>query len=130
MRRRATRLSPFHRLNRLELHPPDLTSRFSARRTRGGVIGMTPTQDSAWRSLASDEHCNLTRQLQDLAGRLERSIELKAQGRIRGLRVLCLEDAIVLEGSARTYHAKQLAQEAVLSVTEGRFSLSNQIIVA
>ena len=90
---------------------------------------MRPTQDSSWRPLASGELGDPPGPLQELAGKLERSIELKAQGRIRGLRVVCRDDAIVLEGSSRTYHAKQLAQEAVLSVTDGRYALSNMIVV-
>ena len=48
----------------------------------------------------------------ELAGRLEGYIERKACGRIRDLRVVCRDDLIILEGRARTYHAKQIAQEA------------------
>jgi hypothetical protein len=90
---------------------------------------MITTRDSGRHDRAPFEHEFLTQQ-KDLVDKLERSIELKAQGRIRDLRVLCLEGSIVLEGSARTYHAKQLAQEAVLSETAGRFALSNHIVVA
>ena len=38
-------------------------------------------------------------------------------------------DLIILQGRARTYHAKQLAQEAVLDVTGGHAALANQIVV-
>jgi len=66
---------------------------------------------------------------QDLAGQLEGYIERKACGRIRDLRVTCRPDLVILEGRARTYHAKQLAQEAVLDFTGGQPALANLIVV-
>jgi hypothetical protein len=90
---------------------------------------MISTRDS-WQQDCAPNEREFPRQQRDLADKLERSIELKAQGRIRDLRVFCLDGSIVLEGSARTYHAKQLAQEAVLSETDGRVALSNHIVVA
>jgi len=66
---------------------------------------------------------------EELAGRLEGYIERKACGRIRDLKVVCRDDLIILEGRARTYHAKQIAQEAVLDVTEGQTALANLIVV-
>ena len=65
----------------------------------------------------------------DLAARIRGSIERKACGRIRDLQVLCSEGLIILQGRSRTYHAKQLAQEAVLDMTEGLPTLANQIEV-
>jgi hypothetical protein len=65
----------------------------------------------------------------DLAERIEVYIERKACGRIRDLHVVCSGDMIILQGRSRTYHAKQLAQEAVLDLTEGRPVLANQIVV-
>ena len=64
-----------------------------------------------------------------LAERLEGYIERRACGRIRDLHVVCQDDTIILSGRARTYHAKQLAQEAVLDLTEGFTALANQIVV-
>ena len=39
------------------------------------------------------------------------------------------DDTIILQGRSRTYHAKQLAQEAVLDLADGRRALANQIVV-
>jgi hypothetical protein len=67
--------------------------------------------------------------IDDLAERIEGYIERKACGRIRDLHVVCSGDLIILQGRSRTYHAKQLAQEAVLDLTDGRPVLANQIVV-
>lgn len=65
----------------------------------------------------------------ELAERLEGYIERKASGRIRDLHVVCSDDRIILQGRSRTYHAKQLAQQAVLDLTDGHALLTNQIVV-
>jgi len=65
----------------------------------------------------------------DLAERLEGYIDFKASGRIRDLHVVCSDDMIILQGRSRTYHAKQLAQQAVLDLTDGHTVLTNQIVV-
>ena len=65
----------------------------------------------------------------DLAERLEGYIEQRASGRIRDLHVVCSGDGIILQGRSRTYHAKQLAQQAVLDLTDGQTLLTNQIVV-
>ncbi|HEV3166922.1 MAG TPA: hypothetical protein VGZ22_23040 [Isosphaeraceae bacterium] len=67
--------------------------------------------------------------IDDLAERIEGYIERKACGRIRDLHVVCSDDMIILQGRSRTYHAKQLAQEAALDLTDGRPVLANQIVV-
>jgi len=69
------------------------------------------------------------RSRRELAERIEGYIERRASGRIRDLRVVCSEDAIILQGRSRTYHAKQLAQQAVLDLTGGYPLLTNQIVV-
>jgi hypothetical protein len=66
----------------------------------------------------------------DLAERLEGYIEQKASGRIRDLHVVFSDDMIILQGRSRTYHAKQLAQQAVLDFTDGQTLLTNQIVVS
>jgi len=66
---------------------------------------------------------------QELAERIEDSIERRASGRIRDLHVVFSEDKIILQGRSRTYHAKQLAQQAVLDLTDGHPLLTNQIVV-
>ena len=65
-----------------------------------------------------------------LAEQLEGYIERRASGRIRDLHVVCSDDAIIIQGRSRTYHDKQLAQQAVLDLTDGYPLLTNQIIVS
>jgi len=65
-----------------------------------------------------------------LAEQLEGYIERRASGRIRDLHVVCSSDSIILQGRSRTYHAKQLAQQAVLDLTDGQQILSNEIVVS
>jgi len=65
-----------------------------------------------------------------LAEQLEWYIERRASGRIRDLHVVCSDDAIIIQGRSRTYHDKQLAQQAVLDLTDGYPQLTNQIVVS
>lgn len=65
----------------------------------------------------------------DLAEQIEGHIERKASGRIRDLHVVCSGETIILQGRSRTYHAKQLAQQAALDLTDGSPLLTNQIVV-
>ncbi len=65
-----------------------------------------------------------------LAEHLEGYIERRASGRIRDLHVVYSDDRIILQGRSRTYHAKQLAQQAVLDYTDGYPLLNNQIVVS
>ncbi len=67
---------------------------------------------------------------QELAQFIEGHVNRVANGRIRDLHVVCSEDRIVLQGRSRTYHAKQLAHQAVLDLTDGYPLLANQIVVA
>jgi hypothetical protein len=66
---------------------------------------------------------------QELAHFIEGHVNRVSNGRIRDLRVVYSEDRIVLEGRSRTYHAKQLAHQAVLDLTDGHPLLANQIVV-
>ena len=66
----------------------------------------------------------------NLAERIEGHIERRACGRIRDLHVICADGMIILTGHTRTYHAKQLAQEAVWDLTDGHALLANQIVVS
>jgi len=66
---------------------------------------------------------------EDLADRLEGHITRRSRGQIRDLHVALVGDRVVLRGRSRTYHAKQLAQEAVLDVTGGCPALLNEIVV-
>jgi hypothetical protein len=49
---------------------------------------------------------------------METHLQTQLGSRIRHLRVLCRTDGVVLYGSARTYHAKQLAQHLVKELTD------------
>lgn len=66
---------------------------------------------------------------QELALDIEGHVNRVSNGRIRDLRVVYSDDRIVLEGRSRTYHAKQLAHQAVLDLTDGHPLLANQIVV-
>src|SRR4051812_13193594 len=65
----------------------------------------------------------------ELARRIEQQIESRVCGRIHNLRVDCSGGRIVLRGRCRTYHAKQLAQEAALELAAGMPGIVNQISV-
>jgi hypothetical protein len=67
---------------------------------------------------------------QELALFIEGHINRVANGRIRDLHVEYSEERIVLQGRSRTYHAKQLAQQAVLDLTDGHPLLANEIVVS
>ncbi|MDG3005254.1 hypothetical protein [Paludisphaera mucosa] len=66
----------------------------------------------------------------ELAQDIEVHVNRMANGRIRDLRVDYTEDRILLQGRSRTYHAKQIAQQAVLDLTDGHPLLANQIVVS
>ena len=55
--------------------------------------------------------------LRDLA-ELEIRVLARVRGRVYDLHLLLVDDGIVLRGFARTYHAKQLAQHAVMNETD------------
>jgi hypothetical protein len=67
---------------------------------------------------------------QEAAQFIEGHINRVANGRIRDLHVVYSDDAIILQGRSRTYHAKQLAHQAVLDLTDGHPLLANQIVVS
>ncbi len=74
-------------------------------------------------------HYGLGKNHQELAQYLEGHINRIANGRIRDLHVDYSDERIVLQGRSRTYHAKQLAHQAVLDLTDGHPLLANQIVV-
>jgi hypothetical protein len=67
---------------------------------------------------------------QELAQFIEGHVNRVANGRIRDLHVVYSDEQIILQGRSRTYHAKQLAHQAVLDLTDGYPLLANQIVVA
>jgi hypothetical protein len=64
------------------------------------------------------------------AAQFEQRIVTKARGRIYGLEVNFTDGQLVLTGRCRTYHDKQLAQEAVLRFTEPSTQVVNKIVVS
>jgi hypothetical protein len=60
---------------------------------------------------------------------LEARVRSQLRGRIRDLRLVVTDKGIVLQGSAGTYYAKQLAQHAVMGAA-GLPILANEIEVS
>jgi hypothetical protein len=56
--------------------------------------------------------------------------EGKFCGQVQHLQVVCSEGQLILRGCTRTYHVKQLAQQAVLDLTGGHPLLVNLITVS
>jgi hypothetical protein len=61
--------------------------------------------------------------------RIENTLQTHLSGRVRDLRLEVRGDGLVLRGRARTYYARQLAQQEVLAATL-RPVLANEIEVA
>lgn len=62
------------------------------------------------------------------AERLSRLVQRRTGGTIRHLQVEIKPEGIYLDGRCATFYLKQLAQEAVLAITEDQ-KLFNQIVV-
>ncbi len=60
---------------------------------------------------------------------LEARVQSRLHGRVRSLRLQLRDTGLVLEGQAATYHAKQIAQHAVMQFSELPI-LANDIEVA
>jgi hypothetical protein len=65
---------------------------------------------------------------QDEIDRLEINVERRLSGRVRNFRLIVHPDGLTLQGSAVTYHAKQLAQHTVMAATQLAI-LANEIEV-
>ncbi len=65
-----------------------------------------------------------------LARFIEGQIDRLASGRIRDLHVVYSDEEIILQGRSRTHHAKQVALQAVLDLTDGHPLLTIQIVVS
>ena len=48
---------------------------------------------------------------------IETHVQARLGSRLRFLRVVCRNSGVVLQGSAHTYYAKQLAQHSVMEIT-------------
>jgi hypothetical protein len=62
---------------------------------------------------------------------LTRRLGVTARHLVRDLRVERAEDTVVLRGTVKSYHAKQLVQQAVLNelASDPRAILANQLVV-
>lgn len=60
---------------------------------------------------------------------LEESVRRRLSGQVRGFRLLVFSDGLILLGHASTYHAKQLAQHAIMGATRLPI-LANEIEVS
>ena len=49
---------------------------------------------------------------------LETRLQARLSGRVRDFQLRCEKSGLILRGVARTYHAKQLAQHAVMMETD------------
>ena len=54
---------------------------------------------------------------QDEIDRLEINVQRRLNGRVRDFRLLVHPDGLILQGSTATFHAKQLAQHAIMEAT-------------
>jgi hypothetical protein len=66
---------------------------------------------------------------QDEIDLLERHARRRLSGRVRDFRLLLTECGLVLQGTALTYHEKQIAQHAIMEATRLPI-LANEIEVA
>ncbi|MBI1902037.1 MAG: BON domain-containing protein [Planctomycetia bacterium] len=55
-----------------------------------------------------------------LATRIERAIRRKTNDKVRALRVEVSRDTVVLAGRCATFYCKQLAQQAAMTLVDGR----------
>ena len=62
------------------------------------------------------------------AAELEEAVRLRLNGRVWGFQLVVESEGLVLRGKARSYYAKQIAQQTVMEVTTVRI-LANEIEV-
>lgn len=60
--------------------------------------------------------------------RLETAVRHRLSGRLRNFRLLMLAEGLILYGEPHTFHAKQLAQHAIMDATELPI-VANEIVV-
>jgi hypothetical protein len=51
------------------------------------------------------------------AARLEELVQARLSGRVRDLRIRVRDHGLILQGQARTYYAKQLAQQLAMTAS-------------
>lgn len=57
---------------------------------------------------------------EELIMNLEREIQMRSWGRVRDLRVECIDGLMLIHGQVRSYHAKQLVLVAAMNYVAGR----------
>ena len=57
--------------------------------------------------------------------KLEETVKARLSGRVWGFRLLMESDGLILRGKTRTYYAKQLAQQTVMSLTTLRIQAND-----
>ena len=65
---------------------------------------------------------------EQLTAELERIVNDRLSGQVKGFKLILDTHGFVLLGTARSYYAKQMAQQLVMEVTEVRI-MANQIEV-
>jgi len=66
--------------------------------------------------------------LSERASSILSKIQARTHGQVRGLRVELADEQVVIEGQARTYYAKQLAQHGAMDFLIGH-TIVNRIVV-
>lgn len=66
---------------------------------------------------------------QTLTERIEQTVMARTGGGIRGLRVLVVDDRLVITGRTSTYYNKQLATHAAIDAAETAFCVQNEVEV-
>jgi hypothetical protein len=60
----------------------------------------------------------ISRDSSDVVAELEEHVRWRLHGRVRDLHLDWNQHGLVVRGRSRTYYAKQLAQEAVMKITD------------
>ena len=62
---------------------------------------------------------------QDEIVRLEEHVKRRLNGRLREFQLAVRDDGLILRGRVMTYHAKQLAQHAIMTATNVRIAAND-----
>ena len=100
----------------------------AARATDAAATNAAATNAVATNAAAPGATQRKKTEAEKFAERLARLVQRRTDGTIRQLRVEIKPEGIYLDGRCATFYRKQLAQEAVLAITEDQ-KLFNQIEV-
>jgi hypothetical protein len=118
-------------VNPRNLQFPFFFLKWKSRAVRTGVAAFCERRQeilSYQRGTAMNRALMLELPTEEQLGDLAEHIQRKLNGRVRDFRVSIRDDGLVLEGHTHTYHAKQLAQHAVMEAVDVPIR-SNEIIV-